>query len=130
MYGGDSYFLLSGVGQAGLAALSALLAVLAGGFVLVFTGPTMRMLAGLAVFWVFLWLTPQIYYFYYQIILDDLPWQIIVSLPLSPDAVLDRYLFRGPATLSNHAKGALAWALIALGPLVYAGRLTRRKLTK
>ena len=78
----------------------------------------------------FLWLTPQIYYFYYQIILDDLPWQIIVSLPLSPDAVLDRYLFRGPATLSNHAKGALAWALIALGPLVYAGRLTRRKLTK
>ena len=50
MYGGDSYFLLSGVGQAGLAALSALLAVLAGGCVLVFTGPTMRMLAGLAVF--------------------------------------------------------------------------------
>jgi hypothetical protein len=122
MYAGDSFFLLSGVGQGGLAALSALLAVLAGGCVLAFTGPTMRMLAALAVFWVFLWLTPQIYYLYYQLVLDDLPWQLIVSLPPSPDALLDRFLFRGPATLSNHAKGVLAWALLGLGPLVFAGR--------
>lgn len=126
MYAGDSFFLLSLVGQGGLAALSALLALAAGAWVLSFTGLAMRMLAAVAVFWVFLWLTPQIYYLYYQIILDDLPWQFIVGAPPSPDALLDRYLFRGPATLSNHAKGVLAWALLALGPLVY----TRQKFTK
>ena len=130
MYEGDSFFILSGLGQAGLAGLSALLAVGAGACVLAFSGFGLRIAAAFAVFWVFLWLTPQIYYFYYQIILDDLPWQIIIGLPPSPDAVIDRYLFRGPATLSNHAKGALGWALIGLGPLVFAKRLTGRKLTK
>ena len=120
MYAGDSFFILSAAGQAGLAALSTLLAVAAGACVLAFTGPGMRMLAALAVYWVFLWLTPQIYYLYYQIILDDLPWQIIVGLPPSPDALIDRFLFRGPATLSNHAKGVLGWALIGLGPLAFA----------
>ncbi|MCH7943890.1 MAG: hypothetical protein IIB67_11770 [Proteobacteria bacterium] len=120
MYAGDSFFILPGVGQAGLAILSALLGLAAGACVLAVEGFAWRMAAALAVFWVFLWLTPQIYYLYYQIILDDLPWQIIVGLPPSPDALIDRFLFRGPATLSNHAKGVLGWALIGLGPLAFA----------
>ena len=122
MYEGDSFFLLSGLGQAGLAVLSALLAVGAGACVLAFSGFGLRITAAFAVFWVFLWLTPQIYYVYYQIIFDDLPWQIIVRLPPSPDSLLDRLLFRGPSTLSNHAKGTLGWALLALGFLATAGR--------
>ena len=120
MYEGDSFFLLSAAGQAGLAGLSALLAVAAGAAVLAFKTTVGRITSGLLVFWLFLWLTPQIYYLYYQIILDDLPWQIIVGLPPSPDALIDRFLFRGPATLSNHAKGVLGWALIGLGPLAFA----------
>ena len=126
MYAGDSFFILSAAGQAGLAALSTLLAVAAGACVLAFTGPGMRMLAALAVYWVFLWLTPQIYYLYYQIILDDLPWQIILGPPPSLDALIDWLLFRGPGTLSNHAKGVLGWALLALGPLA----LAKMKFTK
>lgn len=126
MYAGDSFFILSGLGQAGLAALSALLAVAVGACVLVFKSFGLRITAALTAFWVFLWLSPQIYYLYYQIILDDLPWQIILGLPPSPDAVLDRFLFRGPATLSNHAKGVLAWGLLALGSLASA----RTSLTK
>ena len=121
MYAGDSFFILSGLGQVGLAGLSALLAVAAGACVLVFKSFGLRITAALTVFWVFLWLSPQIYYLYYQIILDDLPWQIIVGLPPSPDALLDRFLFRGPATLSNHAKGVLGWGLLALGSLAFWG---------
>ena len=126
MYVSDSFFILSAAGQAGLAGLSALLAGLAGMGVLAYRGLAMRLVAGLAVFWVFLWLSPQIYYLYYQLILDDLPWQLIVGAPPSPDALLDRLLFRGPATLSNHAKGALGWALLALGPLAFAGKKITR----
>lgn len=126
MYEGDSFFILSAAGQAGLAGLSALLAVLAGACVLALKGVGWRLTAALCAFWLFLWLTPQIYYLYYQIILDDLPWQIIVGPPPSPDRLLDLLLFRGPGTLSNHAKGVLGWALLALGPLAFA----RRKFTK
>ena len=117
---GDSFFLLSAAGRVGLAGLSALLAVAAGAAVLAFKTPVGRIASGLLVFWLFLWLTPQVYYLYYQIILDDLPWQIILGPPPSPDALLDQLLFRGPATLSNHAKGVLGWALLALGPLAWA----------
>ena len=46
--------------------------------------------------------------------------------PPSLDAPLDWLLFRGPATLSNHAKGVLGWALLALGPLA----LAKMKFTK
>ena len=126
MYAGDSFFILPGVGQTGLAILSALLGLAAGACVLAVEGFAWRMAAALAVFWVFLWLTPQLYYFYYQIVFDGLPWQLIVGLPPSPDSLIDRLLFRGPATLSNHAKGALGWALVLLGPLAFTGK----KITK
>mgnify|MGYP001032706521 FL=1 len=126
MYEGDSFFILSAAGQAGLAGLSALLAVAAGAAVLAFKTTVGRITSGLLVFWLFLWLTPQIYYLYYQIILDDLPWQIILGPPPSLDALLDWLLFRGPGTLSNHAKGVLGWALLALGPLAWA----KMKFTK
>ena len=126
MYAGDSFFILSAAGQAGLAALSTLLAVAAGAAVLAFKTTVGRITSGLLVFWLFLWQTPQIYYLYYQLILDDLPWQIILGPPPSLDALLDWLLFRGPATLSNHAKGVLGWALLALGPLA----LAKMKFTK
>ena len=61
MYAGDSFFILSAAGQAGLAALSTLLAVAAGACVLAFTGPGVRLVAALAVQGVFPGLAPQSY---------------------------------------------------------------------
>ncbi len=131
MYAGDSIFGLSAAGQGGLVVLSAVLAAAA--VVCVFalfrlsSSLVLRMIAALAVFWVFHWLSPQIYYFYYQIILDDLPWQIVIGGPPNPMASIDLLLFSGPATLAGHAQGVLGWTLFILGPLA---RIPRHELTR
>ncbi len=121
MYAGDSFYGLSAAGQGSLVVLSTLLALAAVACVLALFRLSkslgLRMIAALAVFWVFLWLSPQIYYFYYQIIFDDLPWQIVIGGPPNLTALIDLLLFSGPATLAGHAKGVLGWALCILGPL-------------
>ncbi len=72
MYAGDSFYGLSAAGQGGLVVVSTLLALAAVACVLALfrlsKSPGLRMIAALAVFWVFLWLSPQIYYFYYQLL--------------------------------------------------------------
>ncbi len=124
MYAEDSFFGLSATGQGGLVVVSTLLALAAVACVLALFRLSkslgLRMTAALAVFWVFLWLSPQIYYFYYQIILDDLPWQIVIGGPPNPTALIELLLFSGPATLAGHAKGVLGWTLFILGPLASA----------
>ncbi len=124
MYAGDSFYGLSAAGQGSLVVLSTLLALAAVACVLALFRLSkslgLRMIAALAVFWIFLWLSPQIYYFFYQIILDDLPWQIVIGGPPNPTALIDLLLFSGPATLAGHAKGVLGWTLFVLGPLATA----------
>ncbi len=124
MYAGDSFYGLSATGQGGLVVLSSLLALAAVACVLglfrLSKSRGLRMFAGLAVFCIFLWLSPQIYYFYYQIILDDLPWQIVIGGPPNPTALIKLLLLSGPATLAGHAKGVLGWTLFLLGPLATA----------
>ena len=85
------------------------------------------MIFALSAFWVFLWLSPQIYYFYYQIILDDLPSQMVIGQPPTPTVLMDLLFFRDPATLSGHAKGVLGWTLIILGPFASALSMSRRR---
>ena len=126
MYAADSYLTLPGAGQAGLAILSALLAVAAGAAVLAFKTAGLRIIAALAAFWIFLWLSPQIYYFYYLIILDGLALQLVIAWPPSPLALVDLLLFRGPATLAGHGQAVLGWALLGLGPLA----AWRKRITK
>ena len=124
MYAGDSFYGLLAAGQGGLVVLSSLLALAAVAGVLalfrLLKSLGLRMIAALAVFWVFLWLSPQIYYFFYQLLLDDLPWQIVIGWPPSPAALIDLLSFSGPATLAGHAKGVLGWTLFILGPLATA----------
>ena len=124
MYAEDSFFGLSAAGQGGLVVVSTLLTLAAIACVLalfrVSKSLGLRMIAALSVFWVFLWLSPQIYYFYYQIILDDLPWQIVIGGPPNPTALIKLLLFSGPTTLADHAKGVLGWTLFILGPLATA----------
>ena len=121
MYAGDTFYNLSAAGQGGLVILSALLALAAVSCVLALFRLSrslgLRMIATLAVFWIFLWVSPQIYYFIYQIVFDDLPWQIVVGMPPMPKAVIDLLLFSGPATLAGHAQGVFGWLLFMLGPL-------------
>ena len=124
MYAGDSFYGLSAAGQGGLMVLSSLLALAAIACVLALFRLSkslgLRMISALVVFWVFLWLSPQIYYLYYQITLDDLPWQIVIGGLPNPAALIELLLFGGPATLAGHAKGVLGWTLFILGPLAAA----------
>jgi vacuolar-type H+-ATPase subunit I/STV1 len=109
-YDGDSFFTLSTAGQIGLAALS--VALFAGALAVVWRWP--RIWMALLVFWLFLWLSPQVYYLYYQMIFDDLPWQIVVKTPPGPGKIAQLLFFFDRPTLSAHSKGVLGWALIAM----------------
>lgn len=115
MYDGDSFHTLSAAGQVGLAVISILLA--ASTAALVGYGARalpawVRMTIAFTAFFLFVWLSPQIYYFYYLMLFDGLPLHSVVRLPPSP-AILGRLLtFSGPATLSAHGVGILGWILI------------------
>lgn len=117
----DSFFTLTTAGQVGLAALS--LGLATGVIVLVWfvtrgRATTLRGITALALFWVFLWLSPQVYYAYYGFIFKDLPTQWVISTPPSPLDVLYLLGFADRATLSSHGQGVLGWVIliVALGP--------------
>ncbi len=82
MYEGDSFFTLSGGGQIGLAVLSGIMSVamvwltwrLARAWAL-----PIRIVIWAALFVAFVWLSPQIYYFYYMTIIDGLPLQVVIK---------------------------------------------------
>jgi len=121
MYAGDSFFSLPAAGQGALVVLSASLALAAVLCALalfrLWKSPGPRLAAALVVFWLFVWLTPQIYYLFYQIIFDGLPYQIVIGGPPGPGGLINLLLFQGPATLAAHAMGVLGWTLVSLGPL-------------
>lgn len=81
----DSFFTLSGTGQAGLLTLSVLMAALMLAMTRkICTGKKTVNRLGLAaiLFVFFLWLSPQVYYSYYQLIIPGLPWQIVIKSPI------------------------------------------------
>jgi hypothetical protein len=73
-----------------------------------------RLLAAAGLFWAFLWLSPQVYYVYYQLIFSGLPVQVVIGWPPGAEMVLRRLLFAGPATLAAHGQGVLGWVLVVL----------------
>jgi hypothetical protein len=124
LYAEDSFFTLGSGGRIGLVALSVLLA--AGAIWLVWWASdglkrVWRVLIGLAVFWAFVWLSPQVYYLYYIAIFDGLPWQNVVKTPPGPGDIARILSFTDRANLSAHGQGVLGWALML------AGLLRRRK---
>jgi hypothetical protein len=104
MYEEDSFFTLGLLEAAGVLVVSALLTL---GMLVVARrlyrgGRTgRRLLWAAALFWVFLWLSPQVYYVYY-------------GWPPGAETVLRRLAFAGPATLAAHGQGVLGWALVVL----------------
>ena len=117
MYSEDSFFTLSGAGQIGLILISFVLFVLVI-YVVDRVGSAVPRLAalGLAIvgFWLFEWLSPQIYYFYYLTLFDGLPMQSVIQTPPSPGKLLRIISFQDEQTLSAHSRGLLGWAMIVV----------------
>lgn len=117
MYEADSFFTLSRVEQAGLllvsAGLSAVVIIVAWR-IASRCRLIVRLAITLAIYWLFLWLSPQIYYLYYLIIFPNLPAQIILGLPPTPLTVFDLLTFQTQHNLSFHAQGVFGWVLIIL----------------
>lgn len=117
MYEGDSFFTLSMGGRVGLALLSLALAAA----ILALTWHTTkerplawRLAIAAALFYLSVWLSPQIYYLYYQMIFDGLPWQIVVKPPPSPVHIAELLSFQYRPNLSAHSKGIFGWLLLAM----------------
>ncbi|MEO1020323.1 MAG: hypothetical protein AAFY56_21935, partial [Pseudomonadota bacterium] len=122
MYAGDSFFTLNSFGQVGLAVLSGALAlaclIAVNGILrrITFEKWLVRLLAGLTatwmLFWLFLWLSPQIYYAFYALMIDGLPAQIVIKAPPSLTQLLNLLLFEARPTMADHGRGVLGWLLM------------------
>jgi len=122
MYDTDSFFTLGTWGRVGLLAISAaltllwvLLAIQLRRFSRLRAG-----LAGLALFWLFVWLSPQFYYAYYLLLFDGLPIQWVARAP-EPATILRLLSFTERATLSAHGVGILGW-LVLLSAILWPRR--------
>lgn len=123
MYREDSFHTLTLEGQAGLLILSMVL----GGLLIWAARRTtrrrflaIRLGGAVLVFWAFLWLSPQIYYLYYMILIDGLPLQNVIKSPPGVTEMASLLTFTDCATLSNRGKGVLGWAMMVCN--FYRGR--------
>ena len=117
MYEGDSFFSLTLAGQVGLISVSAGLALLTiWAFVTCARHLPLvaRLLLALCLFWLFVWLSPQVYYLYFMVLTGALPLQVVVHLPPRPDTIVKLLGFAGNASLALHAQGLFGWLLIAV----------------
>ena len=66
-----------------------------------------------ALFWLFLWLSPQFYYTYYRMVIPGLPAQIVIQDPPSLRLFAETLTFTHRTTLADHARGFVGWVLLA-----------------
>lgn len=113
MYTQDSFFTLTAIGQIGLVVVSLGLSAL-----LIFAVSRLRLkpfwhvVSACVALWAFVWLSPQIYYAYYRILIDGLPAQIVVKAPPGVVDVVRLYGFASAGTLSGLGQSLLGWALL------------------
>jgi len=115
LYQNDSFFGLSAWGQVGLVCISTglFLFMIFTAWKLLRNRPIwLRILGALFLFWLFVWLSPQVYYMYYRMIIPDLPLQWVIKPPLNLLIVFEYLFFQGPQNMSAHSQGALGWWLI------------------
>jgi len=130
MYARDSFFTLGPWEQVGLLGVSAGLSVVTLWLAwLLMRRPKLpvRVVIALVILWDFVWVSPQIYYLYYQTIIPGLPWQVVLDRPPSVPDLLVILGFAGEPTLSEHGKGVLGWALIGLAVWPSLAALRRPK---
>ena len=116
MYDRDSFFDLSLVGQVGLACLSVamfLALILVAHRTLRQRSVWLRVLGSMFLFWLFVWLSPQVYYMYYRVLIPDLPLQWVIKPPLNPLRIVELLSFQGRQTLAAHGQGVLGWCMFA-----------------
>ncbi len=121
MYENDSFFTLTAMGQIGLVMLSGVMAM---GVVSLFVFATrtwfrawfrtVNVLLAVTLLWLFVWLSPQIYYFYYVVLLDGLELKNVVHNLPQPIYILRLLSFSDEATLAQHGQGALGWVMIVV----------------
>ncbi|MGB0505476.1 MAG: hypothetical protein ACPGGK_04700 [Pikeienuella sp.] len=119
MYEGDTFFHLGFLGGTGLVILSIALMVLmimaTHRLAKFFPYQIWTVVTAIFLFWVFVWLSPQVYYIYYVMIFDDLPMQAVVGWPpAGGEEIVDLILFRGEGSISSHSRGALFWLITAV----------------
>ena len=126
MYDGDSFFSLTVTGRIGLVILSLALAALTAA-VFVKTSCRMsrpaRLVLAPVYLWVFVWLSPQVYYLYYVTLFDHLPLQNVVQFPPGPFEIAQLLSFAGKSSLSRHSAGLLGWGLIVLAVVCHPAGL-------
>ncbi len=117
MYNQDSFFGLSQWGQVGLLCISTVLFI----FMLFVTNRLLyqralwvRIAGALVLFWLFIWMSPQVYYTYYRVLIPTLPLQWVIWPPDSPLVAVRYLFFQGPQNLSAHSQGLLGWFLMAV----------------
>lgn len=127
MYARDSFFDLSLAGQCGLVALSLLLSIaflLVARLLLRTDAIWVRLLGALSLYWLFVWLSPQVYYEYYRLLIPSLPAQWVIWPPRTPAEALALLSLQGPHSLSAHGQALLGWSLLA-APFVRVSRKRR-----
>ena len=117
MYNGDRLFDLNFWTAAGLVLVAALLAL---GMVALTRravrgkGLAGRVVVGLALFYAFVWLSPQVWHFYWSVVAGGSPWEAVIGWPPAPEGPIRLLVFSGPWTIAAHAAGVLGWALIVV----------------
>lgn len=113
MYEGDSFFTLSMWGQAGLVIISLILALIWLSVEWRFARFLWGFVLAALLFYAFVYVSPQVYYSYYQVIIGGLPEQWVISPPTLTH-MGELLSFRAGNSLSAHAQGALGWSLFAV----------------
>lgn len=72
----------------------------------------LRVCVAVALFWAFVWLSPQIYYTYYMFLFNDLPVQSVIKSPPGPERIAKLLTFTERQTLAAHTAGVMGWAMI------------------
>lgn len=115
MYKHDSFFDLTSWGQVGLACISLtlFLMMLFLAHNLLWRVPILvRVLGALVLFYVFVWVSPQVYYLYYRMVIPDLPLQWVIWPPPEPTKALRMLVFQWRDNLSAHGQGLLGWGML------------------
>ncbi len=117
MYADDSIHTLSTTQQIGLCFISlALLCMMVLLSLKLFKNKPVivRIIIAIGLFYLFIWLSPQLYYAYYLLIFMDLPIQLVIKAPPGIGPLVKILTLQNSATLSNHSLAFLGWALISL----------------
>ena len=76
-----------------------------------------RIMVAIGLFYLFVWLSPQLYYAYYILIFEDLPIQLVIKAPPGIWPLVKILTLQNNTRLSDHSLAFLDWVLISLALL-------------